>query len=160
MDSVKQWSALICLSCMICVLVEFLIPPGKIGKTMNMVLGIFMLTAFITPFTIKNGLFDIDFKKISSSEKLCEQKNVIENLNSQITDVAKQNVEAIISRTLKDIEVSPKKIQTFMDTNETGCIVMIKCKIHLNENQNNLKEKVKSEVENKLKIKTEVITDM
>jgi hypothetical protein len=37
---------------------------------------------------------------------------------------------------------------------------MIKSKIHLNENQNNLKEKVKSEVENKLKIKTEVITDM
>ena len=160
MDSVRQWSVLICVSCMICILVEFLIPPGKIGKTMNMVLGVFMLAAFITPFTNKNGLFDIDFKKISSSEKTHEQKNVIENLNSQITDVAKQNIEAVIMRTLRDMEVCPKKIQTFMDTNETGCIVMIRCKIYLNENQNNLKEKVKSEVENKLKIKTEVIVDV
>jgi hypothetical protein len=44
-----------------------------------------------------------------------------------------------------------------MDTNETGCIVMIRCQIHLNESQNNLKEKAKNEVENKLKIKTEVV---
>ncbi len=41
-----------------------------------------MLVAFITPFTGKNGPFDIDFKKISN-EKLCDQKNVMENLNLQ-----------------------------------------------------------------------------
>ena len=76
MDLVRQWSALICLSSMICVLLEFLIPPGKIGKTMDMILGVFMLAAFITPFASKSGFLNTDFKKISHSEKLCEQKNI------------------------------------------------------------------------------------
>lgn len=160
MESVRQWSMLICTSSVICILIEFLIPPGKIGKSMNMVLGVFMLAAFITPFTSKNGMFDIDFKKINKNEKLCDQKNVMENLNSQISDVAKQNIMTIIMRNLKDINVNPKKIQIFMDTNETGCIVMIRCQIHLDKTQINLKEKVKSEVESKLKIKTEVMIDV
>ena len=160
MDSVRQWSALISTSSVICILIEFLIPPGKIGKSMNMVLGVFMLVAFITPFTSKNGMFDMDFKKISRTEKLCDQKNVVENLNSQIADVAKQNIKAVITRNLRDINVNPKKIQIFMDTNETGCIVMIRCQIHLDESQSDLKEKIKSEIESKLKIKTEVKVDV
>ncbi len=40
------------------------------------------------------------------------------------------------------------------------CIEMIRCKIYLKKSQSDLKEKVKSEVENKLKIKTEVIVDV
>ncbi len=118
MDSVKQWSVLICASSMICILIEFLIPPGKIGKSMNMVLGVFMLIAFITPFTGKNGPFNIDFKKISNNEKLCEQKNVLNNLNSQISDVAKENIKAIITRSLRDIDTDAKKIQIFMHRND------------------------------------------
>ena len=148
------------MASIVCILAEFLIPPGKIGKSMNMVLGAFMLLAFIMPFTGKGRPFDLDFKKISQSEKPAEQKNVVENLNSQITDAAKQNIEAIILRTLRDINIHPKKIQIFMDTNETGCIVMISCKIYLDKNQKDLNEKAKSEVENKLKIKTEIIFDV
>lgn len=161
MNAVKEWTFLICLTSIISSLVEFLIPPGKIGKTMNLVLGIFGIIVFFTPFfgTYRNfkNFFENDvFNQISNS-KIPPKNNLTENLEKQIVGIGNEKIKLIISRNLKNIGVTPKKIEVFMDKNKQGCIVMIKCKIFLNSSNAGLKEKVKKEIENNLNIKTEVI---
>lgn len=154
MKSIQQWSSLICLTSIICTIIELILPPGKMQKTMNMVIGLFMLCAAIT---YTKNLFNIklDFN-IINSDIISEKFGFVNDISSQIESIAQDNVKEIILNVLKQINVVPKKIEIFMDTNEDNCISIIKCKIFLNKEDLDLTDKVKNLIENKLKIETEV----
>lgn len=161
MDTIKHWSFLICLASIISTFIEFLIPPGKIGKTINFVLGIFGILVFFMPFSNKYHVFKNFFKNeivngISNS-KLPPKENLLNSLNDQIVNNANTKIESIILRNLKNINVYPKEIKISMDKDDQGNIVMIRCKIFINSEDLKLKEKIVSNIENKLDIKTEVL---
>lgn len=161
MGAIKGWSLLLCFAATISAMVEFLIPPGKIGKTMNLILGIFGIIVFFTPFSIKyhdlkNIFKNNDLNKISEAQKITKN-SLTESLNNQIIESGNEKIKLIISKNLKNINAYPKKIEVSMDKDENNRIVMIKCKIFINSNSKNLKEQIKKEIENKLNIKTEVI---
>ncbi len=162
MGAVKEWSFLICLASIIATSIEFLIPPGKIGKTMHLILGLFSIMIFFSPFSNRYRDFKSFFKNnifsnIPNSNKISEKDSISENINNQVVDTACEKIKLIVSKNLKNINIYPKKIQVFMDKDEHGRIVMIRCKISLNSKDINLKEKIKNEIENKLNIKTEVV---
>ncbi len=160
MNEIKQWVVFLCISSVICTIIEFLIPPGKMGKTMNMVLGLFMVCVFLLPFSGNKKLFDFKPNKIFQSKKVGQENGVIQKFNSQLDLVAKSNLEAVISRFLKNLGVNSNKIEIFMDTNADNCIVMIRCKIYISKEYENMKQKIDAEVEEKLNIKTEVIIEI
>ncbi len=161
MNAIKGWSLLICFTAIISAVVEFLIPPGKIGKTMNLILGVFGIIVFFTPFSVKYRNFKNFFRndtlsKISES-KIPTKNSLTESLNNQIIESGNEKIKFIISKNLKNIDVYPKKIEVSMDKDENNRIVMIKCKIFIQPKDINLKEKIKNEIENTLNITTEVI---
>lgn len=159
MNKIKDWSALLCITAIICTLIEFLIPPGKIEKTLNMVLGTFMVCAFIMPIsTLKNNL-NSSFEGIFSNTPTLSQKATQENLNNQVFEETKKNVETVIMRYLKNRQIIPEKVEVLMDINKDNCIVMIRCKIYISKNYENLKDSIISSVEKDLNIKTEVIVN-
>lgn len=161
MDVVKEWSFLICFASIITASIEFLVPPGKIGKTMNFVLGIFGIVIFFTPFLGKYKVFEHCFKHNIFSDtkkpKVYYKNSLLGDINGQIINQANKKIEPIILRNLKNINVYPKKIEIFMDKNDQENIVMIRCKIFVNPENVNLKEQIINEIENKLNIKTEVM---
>lgn len=159
MNMIKEWSALLCITAIICTLIEFLIPPGKIEKTLNMVLGTFMVCAFIMPIsTLKNNL-NSSFEGIFSNTPTLSQKATQEILNNQVFEETKKNVETVIMRYLKNRQIIPEKVEVLMDINKDNCIVMIRCKIYISKNYENLKDSIISSVEKNLNIKTEVIVN-
>lgn len=138
---------------------EFLIPPGKISKSVNIVIGALVIFLLMTPFTSKNKIKKIDFEKL-------EEKNISKKLgcvsnsaNEQTLEIAKKNVEGIVKGILRDNNINFKKIEIFMDRNQDNCILMIKCKIYIPQNEQKSKEKIIEEIENKLKIKTQVVLE-
>ena len=157
MGFVKQWTVLICISSIICVIAELILPPGKMEKVMNMVLSVFMLCAIVSPFS-KNI---ITLKPKIKSEKEFLNKNKVsrltENIDEQIKKALNSNIKLIISNFLKDINASAEKIEIFMDTNEDNCISIIKCKIFINKDSENLRDKIISTIKNNLGIETEVV---
>lgn len=161
MGAVKEWSFLICLTSIIATSIEFLIPPGKIGKTINLLLGLFSIMVFFSPFSNKyrdfKSFFKNDIFKNIQASKIPEKNSISENINNQVMNTACEKLKLIVSKNLKNINICPKKIQVFMDKDEHGRIVMIRCKISLNSKDINLKEKIKNEIESKLNIKTEVV---
>ena len=154
MKEIQQWSALICLTSIICIIIELILPPGKMEKTMQMVLGLFMLCAVISP--IKN-IFKLKFDFAYSKQNIINEKlDFLNGINSQIESIAQDNIRNIVVENLKDIKIHPKKVEIFMDTNQDNCISIIKCKIFLKKEDLELANKAKSMIENKLKIETEV----
>lgn len=157
MNMVKEWSALLCITVVICALAEFLIPPGKTEKIINMVLGTFVLCTFIMPLReIKNN-FNTSFKNIFSSPPLSPSKDVTDNLNKQVSDTFHKNTETIIKRHLNNLNINFEKVEVLMDINKDNCIVMIMCKVYIPKIAENSKEFIKTSVEKNLNIKTEVI---
>ena len=161
MDIVKEWSFLICFASIISASIEFLVPPGKIGRTMNFVLGLFGITVFFMPLGGKYNQFTHFFKRDIfggiQKPKASYKGSLLGDINEQIISQANKKIEPLIFRNLKNINVYPKKIEIFMDKNDQESIVMIRCKIFVNSENVNLKEQIIDEIENKLNIKTEVI---
>lgn len=155
MDVVKNWSSVISGSVLLCVILEFLIPPGKIGKSMNIIFGAFVICSSIgcfKSFDIRNFKYNFNLKNFKAPE---EKAN---HLRATAEDIITHNIEAIIQRILRDINVSYKKIEIFMDRNEDNCIVMIRCKIYISNTSKDDSQKIKKEIENRLNISTEVIS--
>ena len=155
MNAVKNWSAVISGSVLLCVILEFLIPPGKIGKSMNIIFGAFVMCSAIgcfKSFDIRNFKSNFNLKNFKAPEEKTKK------LKSTAEDIISRNIEAIIQRILKDINISYKKIEIFMDRNEDNCIVMIRCKIYISSTAREDSQKIKKEIENKLNIATEVIS--
>ena len=158
MNMVKEWSALLCITVVICALAEFLIPPGKTEKIINMVLGTFVLCAFIMPLQAIKNNFNTSFKNIFSSPSPSPSKDVTDNLNNQVSDTFHKNTEVVIKRHLNNLNITFEKVEVLMDINKDNCIVMIRCKIYISNSAKDDSEKIKKEIESKLNINTEVIS--
>lgn len=111
----------------------------------------------MTPFTSKNKIKKIDFEKLEEKNISKKLESVSNAADEQTMDIAKKNIEALIKGVLKDNNVDFKKIEIFMDRNQDNCILMIKCKIYIPEDEQGSTEKIIKEVESKLKIKTQVV---
>ena len=160
MNGVNTWSTLICCASIACILVEFLLPPGKVSKVMNMIIGVFMLSVIITPLAEGKNMFKFDFDKIKNDSNLESKFDFLNKVNSQMENLIEDNMIGIVSGVLKDSGIPFKKIEIFMDKNQDNNISINKCKVYIDQNDENLKEKIKNEVEGKLKIKTEVANTM
>ncbi len=155
MKSIQQWTSIICIASIICIIIELMLPPGKMEKTMRMVLGIFMVCALISP--IKN-LKKLNFNISNITTEAIKDKFEFTNkINSQLTNLAEDNVRVLILSILKEKGISPKKVDIFMDTNEDNCISIIKSKIYVSKEEAELVNNIKSLIESKLKIETEVV---
>lgn len=157
MDFTKQWSSLICLSSLICVIAELMLPPGKMEKIMHMTLSVFMICAIISPFSKKSFRIKPNIKFETENLKQNKIVKFTDNVNSQIKDIMINNLKAVVFNSLKDINVIPEKIQIFMDTTKDNCISIIKCKIFISKESQNDKDKIISNLKNNLGIETEVI---
>ena len=157
MDNVKKWSTIISVTYIVCILVQFLIPPGKISKTMNMVLGIFMISSVILVIRQESKKDTINIKSIIETSKLNVPNEFDETIKSQVLELTAENIKGLIKSKLNNIGIFSKKIEIFMDTNEDNCILIIKCKIFLEKKYAQYKIQLYDEILRDLNIRTEFI---
>lgn len=157
MNEIKEWTAILSITVVISALIEFLIPPGKMEKILNMVLGTFVVCSFIITIpSLKNNL-NILLKNTLNSQELKKQQHMEEKIKSQTSDLTRKNIEAIIRRYLNNIGIIPQKIEVLMDIGKDNCIIMTKCKIYISENSKISKDTIKKSLENDLNIQSEII---
>ena len=159
MPTVQHWSSIIILCAAACVLIEFLIPQGSVGKIMNSVLGVFMLCAVILPFTNQKIKFDLNLKNLQQKKETNEKK-FSETLEGQTENIFKSSMKSVVAGVLRDINVTALKIEIFMDKSEEGSISIIKCKVFVDKRDEERTGKIKEEIEGKLKISAEVLADV
>lgn len=157
MSFIKQWSTLICVSSLICVIAELMLPPGKMEKIMHMVLGGFIICVIISPFSKKISKSKINLKTEYDYSDKNKTSKLSSNIEQQVKELLNNNIKGIIFNSLKNINVTPEKIEIFMDTNADNCISIIKCKIFINEDNPNIRKQIINTIKNDLGIETEVI---
>lgn len=129
MKIITQWSTLICLSSTVCVILELIMPSGKMEKVLKVVLGLFIVVSLILP--ISNGIpkFNLRLKTEKINKKYTD--SFVESLNKQFETLAQNNLKSVIEETLKEIGIKNEKIEIFMDTNQDNCISISKCNIYI-----------------------------
>lgn len=157
MDNVKKWSTIISVTYIVCILMQFLIPPGKVSKTMNMILGWFMISSIVVTIYQESKKDVLNIKSLIETSKFNASTEFDETVKLQISELSAENIRKLINLKLNNIGISPKKIEIFMDTNKDNCILMIKCKIFLEEKYAQYKNQLCAEIQRDLNIKAEII---
>ncbi len=164
-EAANNWYAVICASSIICAMVEFLIPPGKVGKIISSALSVFMICTFLNSALTFKQEVETKLSYLNHDHKLTSENHIAkfsENVNRQIDSLVESNLERIIRAFLNDLKINPKKIEILTDKNEDNCIVMIRCKIYISGDErgsaNNVKtEKAKLEIKKHLNINAEFV---
>lgn len=157
MNFINQWSTLICLSSISCVIIELIIPSGKMEKILRTVLGVFILSSLIIPFS--KGIPKLSLKINLDSIKDKKEYKFLESADKQFQIFAADNLKVIIHGVLKDIGIKDEKIEIFMDTNQDSCILITKCRIYIKKLNEKEIGSIKRELKEKLNIETEVIVN-
>lgn len=143
---------ILCVAAIAITLIELLMPSGKMEKTVRFALGAFMICMVASPLL---SLFnDIDFNFESSEDVAL---NIDESISSDTYELAKDNIESLVTTLLSQNGISPKKVEVSMDINEDTGIDISKIIIYLDKGQEALAQEAKSLCENNFSIETEVI---
>ena len=151
MQNIKGWSLIICLATISCTIIELLLPPGKMSKTMYIIISLFILCCGV--FSLSN----LQVPNIFSKPKITKNSDFLNSMDFQISNLACENIKTIVERKLSDIGVIPKKIEIFMDTIKDNCILMIRCNIYIENKYQNSKQDIYKAISEKLNIPTKII---
>lgn len=164
MKIITSWSTLICLSSAACAVIELIMPPGNMAKTLRMILGLFMLVSFVFPFSNGISKFNTAFKTKKINDKPI--RDFVNGINKQIESLAENNLKAVIEQILSEMGVENEKTEIFMDTGQDNCISISRCKVYIkrnfrkSDNNSSLTNsdllKIKKELEKRINIETEV----
>lgn len=156
------WANSISCACIICTLIEGMLPRGKISKAVENVLGIFTLAVMILPlsqsnFSIKMKYFISDLQKNHHEAEL-KNKTFIKKINTEIEENISKTIEKIIRKSLIDINIRPKKIEILFKKDDHGenIITEINCKIFIKKDDFEKSNDIKNHIWNNLQIHAEV----
>lgn len=157
MENIKNWAAILSLTAVICTLFEIFVPPGNVGKSMHMVISLFAVCLAVFPLISAFRNFKFEFNNLVSNAKPKFSAKLAEGVETQASDLISGNIKVVIESLLREIGVTSKKIEIFMDKNTEGCIVMIRCKIYIEKEFENFKPQIQKEIKDRLNIEATVI---
>lgn len=155
MNEIAKWCTLIVSCSALCVIVEFLIPRGQVGKYMNVVLSLFALGALLNSISVNKINFQFSTKQFDKIQNSKENMKLLKSINNQIENLSSDSLKATLREYFADYKINPKKIDVFMDKNEDNCIVLVRCKIYIDKAYIHLAENLKNQIEQKFKIQVE-----
>lgn len=157
MENIRNWAAMLSLTAVICTLFEIFVPPGKVSKSMYMVISLFAVCLAVFPLISAFRNFKCELCNLISNAKPKLSTKFAEGVETQASDLISENIKVVVRSLLKEIGVTSKKIEIFMDKNTEGCIVMIRCKIYVEKEFENFKPQIQRKIKNRLNIEATVI---
>lgn len=157
MENIRNWAAMLSLTAVICTLFEIFVPPGKVSKSMHMVISLFAVCLAVFPLISAFRNFKFEFNNLISNAKPKLSTKFADGVETQASDLISGNIKVVVQSLLREIGLTSKKIEIFMDKNSEGCIVMIRCKIYIEKEFENFKPQIQKEIKNRLNISADVI---
>lgn len=157
MNEWGSWFGLISTTLAVCILAEFFVPKGKIGKSINIILSMFVLSAFVSAINTGSQSFSLKIPNSNEYNFTQNAEKFTSKIEKQTEKLINKGLEAALRQELSGFNINPKKIEIFTDKNEDNCIVMIRCKIYVRNEESRFAAKAKETIEKNLKISTEII---
>lgn len=154
MSAITSWATAVCVVAVICSLYDMLVPEGNTSKMLNFVLGMFLIVAILIPFAniVKSESFNFQNIEFNSEEFTLSEDN-----DDLTIAIGKSTVEKIISDSLKEKDISYKKIVIDMDSSNGNSIDIIRAKIYVGSDYRNQLIDIQNIVKEKTGITPDVI---
>lgn len=151
MENLNLWVCELCACAVTVVLAENLLPEGNVRKTVCFVLGLIVITSFMSP--IKN--FSLSELDLQTEEEIISENT--DWLNRTTDEMFKSNVSLLVSDCLEEMGVEAKNIELSTDINEDNCIYIDKVRITVTEEYSGRIDEIVNTVYQKLGLDTDVI---
>ncbi len=151
----SDWVEQITIAVIIVSIFELILPNGKIKKYIKVVLGVYLIFSFISPFVDKNKLYNIqsdlqnNIENIGNNSILSTESKTVAESNSISHDKMNYRIEKIYIEQLKKEITSKIKDEGY---------VVSKCEVKVDDNKNtkiDLKIKKNTKKENLNETKAE-----
>lgn len=151
----SDWVEQITIAVIIVSIFELILPNGKIKKYIKVVLGVYLIFSFISPFVDKNKLYNIqrdlqnNIENIENNSILSTESKTVAESNSISQNKMNYRIEKIYIEQLKKEITSKIKDEGY---------VVSKCEVKVDDNKNtkiDLKIKKNTKKENLNETKTE-----
>lgn len=153
MNGIKEWTTVICLAALASSLLEFISPSGAMEKMVKYILGAFMLFAIISPIATFSPDFNLNGGGQSADNS---QSGFSDTVQNQYNTAVQGRMETLVQSQLSEISIRSANVSIIMDTNKDNCISITKIIIDLPSQYTDRQEEVRTTVEKKLGIKTEI----
>ena len=149
----QSWALAVVICSVVCCVTELLITNTRLEKTVNSVLGVFMIGVMILP--LNNIVSDIAGIDIAVPENAEEFREISEQRETML----KKELSLLVNKTLKNKGIEPLKTKIDMDIDDESGISIIKAEITLKKADSYKVQKVKNILKNDLSIDAKVITE-
>lgn len=141
MSSIQSASIIACICCIACSFISLVVPFGRMRKTVNLVLGLFVLCSMLIPiigaFSTEKITFDIDESTYTCSDYSTEYEKDVLNKTADNLVVAANNLLSQENINVDNIAVGIKK-------SASGSIYISRINIYINKSLESDVDKIKS----------------
>lgn len=158
MNVIRNFGIVICIITIACSIIEFIYPNGNMEKIVKFVMSAFIIYTLVFSISNMAKISIYDFLSTDKSKISKEQDNqFINKISEQTNDNMTRNLLPIIKKHLDSINVTAKKINVIMDTEDKSSISIIKVLIYLDKDNIKFEEEVKKMIDENIGLTSEVI---
>ena len=144
MDQIKEWAVKLCVAFIVSTFLCFIIPEGRLKKTADNVITLFLLSVIFLPLTDFSAL-NIDFSAFDFSYSP-DEEDYFTDYNSFLFDSGKKLVEDEVKALLDEICSSKYEVVACIDLTDDGNIIVNTVRIRITEADMDKCEKIMSSV--------------
>ncbi len=157
MDGIKSWIITLMVAAIVGEILLMIAPQGNVSKILKIAVSVFFLGCFLTPFATlgSGGLEDISFDYHSGVEE--NTSALDDTMQQQTLDEFKRNIVQIITVNLKDLEITPQKIDVQVNMLEDHSIQIDCIEIWLDSSYRSQEKTVTDKFHNVFGYKTQLL---
>lgn len=153
MSYISNTALIICTCAVACAVLQILLPEGKTGKTINLIVTAFLILILISP--IKNLFLNENKLTIPTPD----ETKIMAEYNDKVVSTAKDNVRNSLKSLFQQNDIQVKDVYVELKTDEQGGIIIDYINIYISDDINSSQSKIINLVESNYNITPSIILE-
>ncbi len=156
MSSIAALIGTVCVVSIVVSLLGIISPNGMTEKTLNLVIGVFIICAMLIP--VKSFFTDFDFKLDFAKKSEAVSSQAQQAYNKAVVDECRNRLEGSLLSILKNNDFDVNKVEIKLDKKEDGGIYVSRIYIYIDKTETRI-QKIIRRTEQEFKITPRVIVN-
>lgn len=153
MSYISNTALIICTCAVACAVLQILLPEGKTGKTINLIVTAFLILILISP--IKNLFLNENKLTIPTPD----ETKIMAEYNDKVVSTAKDNMRNSLKSLFQQNDIQVKDVYVELKTDEQGGIIIDYINIYISDDINSSQSKIINLVESNYNITPSIILE-
>lgn len=156
MSSIAALIGTVCVISIVVSLLGIISPNGMTEKTLNLVIGVFIICAMLAP--VKSFFADFSFKLNFEQKSEAISSNAQQAYNKAVIDECRSRLESSLVSNLRDDDYNVNKVEIKLDKKEDGGIYVSCIYIYIDKTETRIQKIIRC-TEQEFKITPRVIVN-